>query len=367
MTPLIGLAWRFAALGGLTLGLALAQVAPAPSLSGPMLGGLVAALAIVRPRRRGAVPWVCAVAGAAVLAGLAAGDARLAAIDAGALRLAKGEQVEARGTIVSTPRSSNGTTRFVLEVDGGRIGVETTASADEVDEGRIAAVAGSVREPAPWEAGALAREGTARILVAERIRATRAVRDGLRGVLDGIRRRAESALERGTPEASAALLRGFVLGQDDRIPEPVRDDFRRSGLAHVLAVSGQNVMLLALLAAPILAICGVPLRARLIALVALIAVYVPVAGAGASIQRAGVMGAAGLAAALAGRPRARWYALLLAAAATLPSTRARPATLAGSSASPRSPGLAIAGARSRRRWAPTRAAPQGGSSLKGRR
>ena len=77
-------------------------------------------------------------------------------------------------------------------------------------------------------------------------------------------------------------------------------------------------MLLALLATPILALAGVPLRSRACwILIALIAVYVPVAGAGPSIQRAGVMGAAGLVAALAGRPRARWYALLLAAAVTL--------------------------------------------------
>ncbi len=40
-------------------------------------------------------------------------------------------------------------------------------------------------------------------------------------------------------------------------------------------------------------------------------------GAGPSIQRAGVMGVAGLFAALAGRPSRRWYALLLAAALTL--------------------------------------------------
>ena len=43
----------------------------------------------------------------------------------------------------------------------------------------------------------------------------------------------------------------------------------------------------------------------------------PLAGGGPSIQRAGVMGVAGLVAALAGRPARRWYALLLAAAATL--------------------------------------------------
>ena len=120
------------------------------------------------------------------------------------------------------------------------------ARAEGVDEGRVVAVEGTVREPAPWEAGTIEREGAARILVAEEVRATHAVRGGLRGALDGIRRRAEDALQLGTPDPSAALLRGFVLGQDDRISEPVRDDFRRSGLAHVLAVSGQNVMLLVL-------------------------------------------------------------------------------------------------------------------------
>jgi competence protein ComEC len=62
---------------------------------------------------------------------------------------------------------------------------------------------------------------------------------------------------------------------------------------------------------------GLPLRARLAAALVLVAVYVPLAGGGPSIQRAGVMGAAGLVAALAGRPASRWYALGLAAALTL--------------------------------------------------
>ena len=95
------------------------------------------------------------------------------------------------------------------------------------------------------------------------------------------------------------------------------EEFKASGLAHLLAVSGQNVVLLAVLAAVVLAVLGVPLRSRLAWILVLIAIYVPVAGAGASIQRAGVMGAAGIVAALAGRPRSRWYALLLAACATL--------------------------------------------------
>ena len=317
MSARIGLAWRFAALGGLALGLAVAPAtAPATApLPLPVLLGIAVALA--RPRRGRALPWLCLVGAVAALTGLVAGVARVAAIDAGALEPQEGQWLEARGTVVSTPRTANGITRFALEVSDRRVGVETRASAAGIDEGRLVVVHGTARIPAPWEAGALARQGAARIVVADRVRPTDSVRGGLRGALDGIRRRAEAALERGTPEPSAALLRGFVLGQDDRIPESVRDEFRRSGLAHVLAVSGQNVMLLALLATPVLALAGVPLRLRLVALVAVIAIYVPVAGAGPSIQRAGVMGAAGLVAALAGRPAQRWYALLLAAVATL--------------------------------------------------
>ena len=109
----------------------------------------------------------------------------------------------------------------------------------------------------------------------------------------------------------------MVLGQDEQLGDDVRDDFKRSGLAHVLAVSGQNVMLLATLVLGAGAVFGIGLRARLLLALALVALYVPLTGAGPSIQRAGVMGAAGLVAALAGRPAHRWYALGLAAAVTL--------------------------------------------------
>jgi competence protein ComEC len=132
-----------------------------------------------------------------------------------------------------------------------------------------------------------------------------------------IRERAEDGLGRGMPAREAALARGFVLGEDEEIDEKTKQDFRRAGLSHLLAVSGQNVMLLALLATPLLAALGIPLRERLVWLLALIAVYVPLAGAGPSIQRAAVMGAAGLVATLAGRRSSRLYALLLGLIVTL--------------------------------------------------
>jgi competence protein ComEC len=76
-------------------------------------------------------------------------------------------------------------------------------------------------------------------------------------------------------------------------------------------------MLLAALALPLLAFAGLGTTGRLVGLLALIAIYVPLAGAGPSLQRAGVMGAAGIAALATSRPASRWYALLLAAAVTL--------------------------------------------------
>src|SRR5262249_46505640 len=91
-------------------------------------------------------------------------------------------------------------------------------------------------------------------------------------------------------------------------------------LAHLVAASGQNVMLLAALVLAICAAIGVGLRARLVLVLAMIAVYVPLAGAGPSIQRGGGLGGAGVGAGLAGRPRAPRHALLVAARVTLALT-----------------------------------------------
>jgi competence protein ComEC len=129
--------------------------------------------------------------------------------------------------------------------------------------------------------------------------------------------RAAAGLGEGMPPREAALARGFVLGDDEEVDEATKEDFRRAGLSHLLAVSGQNVTLLALLAMPLLGALGVPLRERLVWVLALIVVYVPVAGAGPSIQRAAVMGALGLLATLGGRRSSRFYALAVAAVVTL--------------------------------------------------
>ena len=132
-----------------------------------------------------------------------------------------------------------------------------------------------------------------------------------------MRERALRAVAAGMREREAALCsRGMVLGEDERIDDETRDDWRAAGLAHLLAVSGQNVMLLAALALPLLRSARVGLRAR---------VSRPRADRRLrAARRRGTVAAArrrhgrwpGRSLA-SSRPASRSYALLLAAAATL--------------------------------------------------
>jgi competence protein ComEC len=313
--------WRFVAIAGLAAGLALAPAAGAdPRLEA--LGALplaIVALAALRPGGGDAtsLTWQVLVAMVAALAGLLVGEARLAAIDAGALRARPGGEAAVRGVVAAVPRRDDGEVSVRLDTPAGRLLAIAPEPVAELEVGSAIGAEGVFEPPEPWRQSELRRHGIAMILRARRLQPLEGGRGGLAGWIDALRGRAERSLSRGMPEREAALARGFVLGEDDRIDPRVRDDFKRSGLAHLLAVSGQNVLLLCLLAWPLLALCGLTLRARLVALLVLIAVYVPVTGAGPSIQRAGVMGAAGLVAALAERPRSRAYAVLLAAAVTL--------------------------------------------------
>jgi competence protein ComEC len=264
-------------------------------------------------------------AATAVLAGALVADLRLSALEHGRLPGLHGRPIAARTVLLEPVRVRLGglaTVRARL-LDGAAPGeaavLRVRAAAHPgpwPGVGEIVAVSGRVAPLGRFDAFQGRRGALAAIEVA-RFRATGEQRRGLPGVVDGARRRAEVGLGRGLADPEAALLRGMVLGQDEQLGDDVRDDFKRSGLAHVLAVSGQNVMLLATLVLGAGAVFGIPLRTRLLVALALVALYVPLTGAGPSIQRAGVMGAAGLVAALAGRPTHRWYALGLAAAITL--------------------------------------------------
>ena len=89
--------------------------------------------------------------------------------------------------------------------------------------------------------------------------------------------------------AETGLLLGLLAGDRSGIPEALRSDFQRSGLVHVLAISGFHVVLLAGILMIFLKATGLPLRAVRIIAVALLFLYIPVTGGSPAVRRAVLM------------------------------------------------------------------------------
>ena len=316
MTAVRAVAWRLrphALLAAVAGGLA---AAPAGWGAVAMVAMAVGAASLVLAPR-----WAGAVLVMWVLIGALAGEMRLGAIDRPAAQARPGAAIHARAVVLERPRPGAFGSSVVMRLENGLRVLARFGGPAGVDVGERLLLRGFVRRPRPpadgfdYDGFLRSRGVLVQIQVTSAVPAGR--RGGPAGVVDHIRARAERALAQARAPERAALARGMVLGQDEAIDDGVREDFRRSGLAHLLAASGQNVMLLCALALPLLSLAGLRHRGRALTLIALIALYVPLAGAGASIVRAGIMGAAGIVAMLAGRPSSRLYALLLAAVITL--------------------------------------------------
>jgi competence protein ComEC len=142
-------------------------------------------------------------------------------------------------------------------------------------------------------------------------------RGGLGGLADALRRRLRTAATRGLHGERAAVIAGVVLGDENGLSEGLRQRFRAAGLYHLLAVSGQNV---ALVAGSVLAAAWVLGMSRIVAqlgALAGIAAYVLAVGAQPSVVRAGVAGVLGSLAWLTARTADRWHLLLVGAVALL--------------------------------------------------
>lgn len=110
---------------------------------------------------------------------------------------------------------------------------------------------------------------------------------------------------------AAELAAALSLGRRDLIPPDRRDGWRRSGFAHVLAVSGLHVGLVAGMAWLALSATGrSPTTSRLVIL-ALLPTYALLAGASPSAVRAALMGVIYLGARLLGRAIVPMAAVLL--------------------------------------------------------
>ncbi|MDP8976567.1 MAG: ComEC/Rec2 family competence protein [Actinomycetota bacterium] len=128
-------------------------------------------------------------------------------------------------------------------------------------------------------------------------------------VANGVRRtllRGASSL----PDGQRALFAGLVLGDDREQDVGTVDDFRATGLSHLLAVSGQNVAFVLALSAPLLRPLG--LRGRFLAALAVLILFGALTRWEPSVLRAEAMASVSLLAAMLGRPATTIRVLALA-------------------------------------------------------
>lgn len=114
----------------------------------------------------------------------------------------------------------------------------------------------------------------------------------------------------GSLGASGALLRGLAIGDTAGIDGTTEDTLRRSGLAHLLAVSGSNVALLLGLVALVLR--RTSLATRVVSCAVALVLFVAVVGPDSSVLRAAGMGVVAIVAIAAGRRAEPLHALGLA-------------------------------------------------------
>ena len=111
----------------------------------------------------------------------------------------------------------------------------------------------------------------------------------LQSVLYDLNRRAALRITASLPAPWSALLKGILLGDESSLPPDLREDFNATGAAHVIAISGFNMIVLA---GAVLALLrrsrfGSTLTATTAILTILL--YAILVGAGAPVMRAALM------------------------------------------------------------------------------
>ncbi|MGD8404729.1 MAG: ComEC/Rec2 family competence protein [Anaerolineales bacterium] len=114
------------------------------------------------------------------------------------------------------------------------------------------------------------------------------------------------------PDPEASLLAGILLGVDTGLPADLQQAFKDTGTAHIIAISGFNIAIIAGLFFALFSRLLGQLRGSIVAILG-IALYTFLVGADAAVVRAAIMGSLALFIRLLGRRNDGLNALMLSA------------------------------------------------------
>ena len=310
----VGIAWvaglaAGAALGGpwWTGGAWTIAAAPALVLAGPLKGRYL-------------------LVAACVVAALTAGW-RLGSTNEPATSWLEGieHEVVLTGVVHSEPDRGETTTAYVVSVAsvelegealpaGGRVLVYLSQYT-ELLPGDTITVEGSVGEPPVFEGfdyrAYLAQRGISATMFRPRLLKQEGGEPSVGRWLTAQRLRLDRSLQRSLPEPEASLAAGIAFGRDDGLSREAKEQFNRSGLRHLVAVSGSNVSLVVALTYAV-AIPTIGRRWAWLPAALTLAAYLGAAGLSASVMRSGIMAGVLLGGSVVGRPQSGLPALFAA-------------------------------------------------------
>jgi competence protein ComEC len=310
-----------AAMVGLASCNAVRLVVPTPGVLASALAGTALLAAAPSSARLGIAALLVA------LAGVWWGSVRLDMLDRSPLRAEVARAGRAVIVITGEPRVG----RFAQRLPGRVRGLDGRSLDERVQldlplgrappQGAIVSALVVVRLPRKAERGFderrwLRRQGVHVVLQVDEWQQV-GRRGGLVGAADRLRAWLRRSCAPGLAGQRRAVLEGVVLGDDAGLSSSLKTSFRRSGLYHLLAVSGQNVVLVAAGMLGLAWLLGLPRAAGHVGALAAIGAYVLAVGPQPSVVRAAVSGIAVSVAWLTSRQRDPWHVLALAAVVLL--------------------------------------------------
>ena len=127
----------------------------------------------------------------------------------------------------------------------------------------------------------------------------------------------ERTIARAIPEPEAGLILGLIVGGDGRLPKEVQERFSRTGLSHIVAVSGYNISIIALLCMDLFVFLGLYRQKALWGALLGVFFFTVLVGDPASAVRAAIMVSVALLATQMGRVGNPINGILFAAAIML--------------------------------------------------
>ena len=265
-------------------------------LVGALLGAGTAVL--LRRHGRAALALACA-------AGLFAGGLRQASalpqFDQGHVATYNGEEVALEGVVIGEPEMGDRHVDLRLEVKAiepegeeqqpalgmVRVLVSPFAAAGYGDR---VLVRGRLKKPPEEDEACLAQQKVYSVMEWPALtRMGRGEGNGFYEAIFSAKARAQATIEQLLSGQEAALLSGIVLGNDGGISSELAQDFRTTGMTHIIAISGFNVAILVgvvlMATQPFLG----PTRSAWAAMGG-VALYTLLVGADASVVRAAIMG-----------------------------------------------------------------------------